>query len=186
MCHYARDKKASRFCRWDVNNEQNDPILSNTHELLVGEGYKLIDDAWKDLGRRTYAHDDNADRDYIKGLARLLQSTGWQTDSRKLRTFRHPDSHHEMELEPGGSEVNGHFLHHMRANHRTADQIEPQKMAPEHDCPRRCNSGERHLATLWRPPNILRYPMPQRKLTSVDSADRSYLPSTVPTAATRG
>jgi hypothetical protein len=63
-----------------------------THDLLLGEGYKLVEDAWDEFGRRTYVHDDDADREYIKRLLRLLASTGWKADSRKLRTFRHPGS----------------------------------------------------------------------------------------------
>jgi hypothetical protein len=90
----------------------DDVLMSQTHDLLDAEGYRLVEDAWAEFGRRTYLHDDDANRDYVKGLARLLQSAGWQTDSRKLRTFRRSD--HEIELEPGGSEVTGHFLHHMR------------------------------------------------------------------------
>jgi len=93
-------------------------LVSQTFELLVAEGYKLVEDAWDALGRRTYLHDDDADRDYIKGLSRLLQSAGWRADSRKLRTLHHPGSDHEIELEPGGSEVTGHFLHHMRQKRR--------------------------------------------------------------------
>jgi hypothetical protein len=83
----------------------DDLLMSQTHALLLAEGYKLIEDAWVEFGRRTYLHDDDATRNYIKGLARALQIADWQTDSRKLRTFRHPGSHHEIELEPGGSEV---------------------------------------------------------------------------------
>jgi hypothetical protein len=89
-------------------------LMSETHELLLAEGYKLVEDAWKEFGRRTYLHDDDANRDYIKGLARSLQSAGWQIYPRKVRAFHHPGSHHEIELEPGGSEVTGHFLHHMK------------------------------------------------------------------------
>ena len=65
-----------------MSNEpaENDPLLSRTHEFLVREGYKLVEDAWKDNGRRTYLHDDNASGDYIKRLARLFQGAGWQTD----------------------------------------------------------------------------------------------------------
>jgi hypothetical protein len=92
----------------------DDVFLSQSHDLLVAEGYRLVEDAWDEFGRRTYLHEDDANRDYIKGLGRLLQSAGWQSDSRKLRTFHHPGSDHEIELEPGGSEVTGHFLHHMR------------------------------------------------------------------------
>src|SRR5205085_2341226 len=68
---------------------------------------------WKKFGRDTYLHDDDADKDYIRGLARVLQSVGWQKHGRKLRTFHHRASQHEIELEPGGSETTGHLLHHM-------------------------------------------------------------------------
>lgn len=92
----------------------NDLFVSQTHELLAAEGYKLIDDAWKEFGRRTYLHDDDANRDYIKAFGRVLKSVDWQTNSQKVRTFHHPISQHEIELEPAGSEATGHFLHHMR------------------------------------------------------------------------
>ena len=88
---------------------------AHTHDLLVGEEYKLIEDAWEELGRRTYLHEEDASRAYVKGIARALGSAGWQTDPGKLRTFRHSHSQDEIELEPGGAEVTGHFLHHMRA-----------------------------------------------------------------------
>jgi hypothetical protein len=32
----------------------NELLVSQIHEMLVGEGYKLVEDAWKDLDRRTY------------------------------------------------------------------------------------------------------------------------------------
>jgi hypothetical protein len=87
----------------------DDVVMSHSHDLLVAEGYRLVEDAWDEFGRRTYLHDDDANRDHVKGLARLLKSAGWQTDSRKLRTFRHPGSDHE---------ITGHFLHHMRPKRR--------------------------------------------------------------------
>jgi hypothetical protein len=89
-------------------------LISQTHDLLVANGYKLIDDAWRKFGRRTYLHDDDCDRNYTKGLAKLLHTSGWQSDTAKLRTFCHPAHHHEIELEPGGAEVTGHFLHHIK------------------------------------------------------------------------
>ena len=82
----------------------DDSLKSQTHELLVAEGYKLVEDAWKEFGRRTYLHDDDADRDYIKGLARSLQSAGWQRYPRKVRASLHPGFRHEIEVEPGGSD----------------------------------------------------------------------------------
>jgi hypothetical protein len=96
------------------NFSNNDVLASGTHGLLVGMGYKLVDDAWKQFGRKTYIHEDEANKDCIKALARSLQSAGWQTDSIKLRTFCHISSDHEIELEPGGSGVTGHILHFMK------------------------------------------------------------------------
>jgi hypothetical protein len=92
----------------------DDSLISATHEVLTAEGYKLVEGAWKEFGRRTYLHDDDADRAYVKGLARSLQSAGWRQYPRKMRAFLHPVSQHEIEVEPGGSEVTGHFLHHMK------------------------------------------------------------------------
>jgi hypothetical protein len=96
----ARSKKPRR--RWCI------------HELLVSHGYKLIDDAWDEYGRLTYLHDDDADRAYLKELAQKLGASGWERAKSKLRTFHHPASQYEIELEPGGSETTGHFLHFMR------------------------------------------------------------------------
>ena len=45
------------------------------HELLVAEGYKLIDDSWESHGRRTYIHDDDATREFIAALAKRLSRT---------------------------------------------------------------------------------------------------------------
>lgn len=92
----------------------DDCSVFRLHELLVAEGYKPTDEAWEEFGRRTYVHDDDASRDYIKGLARLLARAGWGSHPQKLRAFRHPVSQQEIELEPGGSGVPGHFLHYMR------------------------------------------------------------------------
>ena len=87
---------------------------SALHGLLVALGYKLVEDAWKEFGRLTYMQDDDADRDHIKNLARALRSSGWRPDARKLRTLHHSVSGDEIELEPGGSEVTGHFLHYVK------------------------------------------------------------------------
>jgi hypothetical protein len=83
------------------------------HDLLISEGYRVVDDAWDDYGRRTYLHDDDAGRGYMAGLAKVLASVGWDRDRGKLREFRHPTTGEIIEVEPGGSETNGHFLHYM-------------------------------------------------------------------------
>jgi hypothetical protein len=90
-------------------------VLKSTHDLLIQQGYKLIDDAWSFQGRRTYDHNDEATREFIGCLARLLRSVGWESDLRKLRSYRHSLSSEIIELEPGGSDTTGHFLHHMKA-----------------------------------------------------------------------
>jgi hypothetical protein len=87
---------------------------SATHDLLVSQGYKLIEDAWVEHGRLTYTHDDDSTRMYVGNLARVLKSAGWDTDPGKTRAFRHSADRQEIELEPGGAEVTGHFLHHMK------------------------------------------------------------------------
>jgi hypothetical protein len=88
--------------------------LKLTHDLLIQQGYKLIDDAWSSHERRTYDHNDEATRELIGGLVKILRSAGWEGDLHKLRAFRHPLSGEIIELEPGGSGTMGHFLHHMK------------------------------------------------------------------------
>ncbi len=84
-------------------------------ELFEAEDYKLIDDAWDEHGRLTFIHDDDADRPHLKRIARALQCAGWEKSKTELRTFRHPASGEIVEVEPGGSDTSGHFLHYMSA-----------------------------------------------------------------------
>ena len=91
-------------------------MKDSTHSLLVSQGYKFIDDAWSEHGRRTYLHVEDATRLYVADLARTLRSKGWEIDRTKLRSFRHSTTDEIIELEPGGSETTGHFLHHMEGS----------------------------------------------------------------------
>jgi hypothetical protein len=81
------------------------------HELLVSEGYKLVEDSWDKDGRRTYLNDENATRSYLKHLAVALSREGWSSAPDKLRSFLHSGTDESIEIEPGGSETSGHFLH---------------------------------------------------------------------------
>jgi hypothetical protein len=90
-------------------------VKTSIHDLLIQHGYKLIDDAWSSQGRRTYIHDDDATREFVVGLAKGLRSAGWETHPIILRAFRHPLSGELIELEPGGPDTSGHFLHHTKA-----------------------------------------------------------------------
>jgi hypothetical protein len=86
-----------------------------THDSLVAEGYKLVEDAWIANGRRTYVHDEDASRVLIRRLITVLRRDGWEMETDKLRSLRHPASGEMIELEPGGADTTGHFLHHMKA-----------------------------------------------------------------------
>jgi hypothetical protein len=90
-------------------------VGASTHDLLIQHGYKLIDDSGTLHGRRTYNHNDDANREFIASLAKVLRSAGWETHPNILRAFRHPVTEEALELESGGSDVTGHFLHRTKA-----------------------------------------------------------------------
>lgn len=87
-------------------------MLEDTLTIL---GYRPEDDAWESDGRRTYVHDDDATRDYLTTLRSILARQGWDRDEHALRTFRHALTGQVVEIEPGGAETSGHYLHHMKA-----------------------------------------------------------------------
>jgi hypothetical protein len=87
----------------------------STHDMLIQQGYKLVDDAWENNGRKTYSHDSDASGTQIANLKMRLGSAGWVKDKNSLWVFRQPLTDEIIELEPGGSETSGHFLHHMKA-----------------------------------------------------------------------
>jgi hypothetical protein len=82
------------------------------HDVLATEGYKLIDDAWSECRRRTYHHNEAAARAHINSLAVELRHLGWSRDRGKLRAFCHLQASELIEIEPGGPDTSGHFLHH--------------------------------------------------------------------------
>lgn len=91
-------------------------IESSVHELLYQHGYRLIEDAWQTDGRRTYLHDDSADRSVLIGLAQILRDAGWKPDKARLRTFVNDATGELIEVEPGGAEITGqHFLHYLKS-----------------------------------------------------------------------
>jgi len=87
-----------------------------THQVLTAQGYRLVDDAWEARGRRTYLHEEDATRGHIMGLAETLRRVSRETDKNKLRSFRHLGADEIIEVEPGGCDTTGHFLHHMKAS----------------------------------------------------------------------
>jgi hypothetical protein len=87
---------------------------ASTHDILIQQGYKLVDDAWDSNGRKTYSHNE-ASGPEIANLKIALGSAGWMKDKNALWVFRQPLADEIIELEPGGSETSGHFLHYMKA-----------------------------------------------------------------------
>jgi hypothetical protein len=78
-------------------------------QLLLAEGYRLIDDASGEHGRLTFLHGENPDRPFYLALSHTLRYAGLQIDPDALRTFRLPG--YVIEIEPGGAETSGHYLH---------------------------------------------------------------------------
>lgn len=89
-------------------------MASGVEDTLYDLGYRLVDDAWNTHGRLTYVHNDDASRPHLAVLRQSLGSLGWSADRSKLRSFRNPAGE-EIEIEPGGADTTGHFLHHMKA-----------------------------------------------------------------------
>jgi hypothetical protein len=82
-------------------------------ETFLNYGYRLVDDAWESEGRRTYMHDDEASRAHLADLQQALAKLNWSPHSSKLRSYL-SQAGEEIEIEPGGAETSGHFLHHMK------------------------------------------------------------------------
>lgn len=83
-------------------------------ELLTSIGYRVVEDAWTMHGRCTYVHDEDAGKRDLISLSEILRPAGWVRDLNKLRAYYHAITGDEIEVEPGGCEVTGHFLHHMK------------------------------------------------------------------------
>jgi hypothetical protein len=79
--------------------------------VLHDLGYRLAEDAWDSDGRRTYLSDDDADRQFLKDLQATLSQYGWVGDKRRLRCFRCAATREFIEVESGGADTSGHFLH---------------------------------------------------------------------------
>lgn len=79
--------------------------------LLLAQGYRLTNDASSEHGRLTFLHDDNADRPFLLALSHSLRYAGWQTDDAVPPVYRLPSTRLMIEIEPGGSETSGHYLH---------------------------------------------------------------------------
>lgn len=87
-------------------------LLADTLMIL---GYRPEDDSWDAQGRQTLIHDDNADRGFLLTLANALAPQGWRRHPTDLRAFLHEASGEIIEIEVGGSNTTGQYLHHLSA-----------------------------------------------------------------------
>lgn len=86
-------------------------IMTEIQTILLAQGYKLIDDAKDKHGRLTFLHNDNADRSHLSALSHALRYAGWQADDAVPPVYRLPGTKLMIEIEPGGAETTGHYLH---------------------------------------------------------------------------
>jgi hypothetical protein len=83
-------------------------------DTLLIFGYRPEDDSWDTDGRRTYIHDDNVTRSFLVTLRGILARQGWKCKALTLLEFRHEQTGQILEIEPGGPDCTGHYLHHMK------------------------------------------------------------------------
>jgi hypothetical protein len=86
---------------------------AHTEQLLYELGYRLAEDAWADEGRKTYVNSEDADREFVNDLRKSLVQHGWEKHETVLRAFRNTKDHETLEIEVGGPDTSGHFLHLM-------------------------------------------------------------------------
>jgi hypothetical protein len=87
------------------------PDATRTSPILFALGYRLIDDSRGKDERLTYLHDENADRPLLLALSHSLRYAGWQTDDAVPPVYRMPGTRFMIEIEPGGADTSGHYLH---------------------------------------------------------------------------
>jgi hypothetical protein len=83
--------------------------------VLPHLGYKLVEESWTVEGRKTYVSDEDTDRAFLTDLERTLAEYGWDKHETRLRCFSNPHTGELIEIEPGGTDTSGHFLHHLKS-----------------------------------------------------------------------
>ena len=91
--------------------ERSQLSMTATSTFLLAQGYRLVDNANNEHGRLTFMHDDNADRPFLLALSHSLRYRGWQTDDAVPPVYRLPSAKLMIEIEPGGADTSGHYLH---------------------------------------------------------------------------
>jgi hypothetical protein len=92
-------------------------------EMLALLGYKPEDDSWDTDGRRTYVNDDDLTHAFFTQLMNGLLHEGWQragangvfADGKSSNLWIFRKDNEIIEMEPGGADATGHYLHLMKA-----------------------------------------------------------------------
>jgi hypothetical protein len=66
--------------------------------------------------KSTFLSDEDADRNFLRELENTLLSHGWKKDLSQMRCFLNIATCEIIEVEPGGAETSGHFLHRLKAS----------------------------------------------------------------------
>lgn len=85
--------------------------MQNVPDMIFAQGYRLSEDASAEHGRMTFLHDDDADRAFLLALSHSLRRAGWTADAAVPPVYRLPGTRLIIEIEPGGAETSGHYLH---------------------------------------------------------------------------
>jgi hypothetical protein len=108
----------SKLGRWsNARQTVMSELQTGKHPEAVLEslGYKLVEDCWSTEGRKTYVHDENADREFLADLKRTLGQYGWKKHKTILRCFLNDSTAEMLEVEPGGADTSGHFIHYLKS-----------------------------------------------------------------------
>ena len=89
-------------------------MRQDIEQVLKEIGYRLVDDSWDDQGRKTFLNSETADRSFMKELELALVKCGFKRHETSLRAFRDGSTGEFLEIEIGGPETSGHYLHYFR------------------------------------------------------------------------
>ena len=86
-------------------------MVERLENLLREFGYRVVEDAWIEQGRKTYINSEDADRAFVKDLERALLALSWKKHATVLRAFQNARNGETLEIEISGPDTSGHFLH---------------------------------------------------------------------------
>lgn len=74
-----------------------------------------MDESRDDQDRKTFLNSENADYSFMKQLESGLLECGFRRHETSLRAFLNGSTGEFLEIEVGGPETSGHYLHYFQA-----------------------------------------------------------------------